>query len=168
MELDEREANLVQLSSYMRAYTRSTPYCVSARKKASYIERYQDKYEPPQPVIPLYAYIEPFIVLLPEECVVGKAKRKWKAAKRTLDAENPDAAELYGESEDEEDGEEKSKDEDGESIEGEDEENEDDYEFEHFSDDEAGDDDDGPDGTPYFCYWDGGRMRRLNNTTSIF
>ena len=132
----------------MRAYTRSTPYQVSAEKRRSYIERYQDRWDRRSDKTDIYSYIEPFISLLPEECVVGKAKRKWHAQTRGVDIDHPDVTELFGPLEDEEDGEEQSREDDeDESVEGENDLEDDDLEFEKMSDDESYGEDDGPDGT---------------------
>jgi hypothetical protein len=149
-ELDEKDGNLVQLASYMRAYTRSTPYQVSAEKRRSYIERYQDRWDRRSDKTDIYSYIEPFISLLPEECVVGKAKRKWHAQTRGVDIDHPDVTELFGPLEDEEDGEEQSREDDeDESVEGENDLEDDDLEFEKMSDDESYGEDDGPDEATY-------------------
>jgi hypothetical protein len=147
-ELDDKEADLVKIASYLRAYAKTTPCYISAGKKRDYIERFQDRYTAPAPKMPLYTYIDPFIQLLPEELVTGKAKRRWIASKRAKDADHPDGAELFGDSEEEEGEEGSQKGEDDELLEG-DENNEldDEMEYEVFSDDEAMDEDDGPDGT---------------------
>lgn len=143
----------------MRAYTRTTPCFIVPEKKRFNIERFVDRYQPTPAQKPsLYTYIDPFISLLPEECVTGKYKRRWKASKRELASDHPDAAELYGESDEEEAEEGSQQGEDEDLLEGDDDGvMEDEVEYEVFSDDDAGDDDDGGyDGTrcPFFLPFD--------------
>jgi len=134
----------VAYAAHMRAYTRTTPCFISAGKKRSTIERYQDRYHQHAHKPSLYQYIDAFISLLPEELVTGKAKRRWIASKRELASDHPDAAELYGESDEEEAEEGSQQGEDEDLLEADDEGvMDDEVEYEVFSDDDAGDDDDG-------------------------
>lgn len=150
MELDDREYKMVDKMRELRAYTRQSPCYIEKDKRTTYIERYQDRYNPSAPKIPLYRYIEPYIDLLPEELVTGKAKRLWRASKRSVDTSHPDATELFGEPDEEEGEEESQKDEEEDAIDLDEEpdaEDEGDYAYQDFSDDDEAMDADEPDGT---------------------
>ena len=148
IEVGDKETRLLEISNFLKYTTRDSPFFVSSAKKRNYIQRYQDKYDQPVKKANIYAFIDTSILLLPEELVTGKAKRRWMAQKRGVSADHPEAEELYGVSDEEDEEENSQNEEDEEGANSDDGSgNEDDYEYEHFSDDEAGDEDDGPDGT---------------------
>ena len=151
-ELDDKELNIVTRGSEIRTFVHGSPYYIVVEKKLSYIERYQDRYNVPTYKMPLYRFIDSFIKLFPEEIVTGKAKRRWTAARRAKDIAHPDAAELFGES-DEEDGEEGSEKDEDDLFGSEDDAEQDedgDYAYNDFSDDDdGGDGGDGGDDEPW-------------------
>lgn len=141
---------MLSITAFLQYTTRESPFFVASTKKRNYIERYTDKYDQQPAKRSIYSYIESSITLLPEELVTGKAKRRWNAQKRALSSDQVEAAELYGESDEEEEEKNSEGEEDAEGMDSDDGSGqEDEYEFENFSDDEAGDEDDGPDGTFY-------------------